>query len=120
MDEHGADHVLVIGGPRHGETAPYLGPQMLLPDVPAAAEADSSRDSTAPFAVETPQAMTNYVVRDFYVSGKDTPGRVVRVASPSSMTDDEALDSMARWMEDQASRKARAVSKRAARSARAG
>jgi hypothetical protein len=96
------ENVLIIGGPRHGEQVPYMGSRMALPDVAPATEPDDSPAGTAPIADETPQAMTSYVVRELYVSGKDGPGKQVQVASPAAMSLDEVLDLMARRMEGQA------------------
>jgi hypothetical protein len=92
------DHVLIIGGPRHGERTPYLSERMALPDT---APVDEPDDAAAyRLADETPQAMTVYLVRKLYVSGKDTPGQPVKVASPASMAEDEVYDLLAGWMEE--------------------
>lgn len=95
MDTQRSETVLFVGGPHHGQRMQYLGARILVADNEPLGERDVAqpvfRNS---LAAEGPQAVTEYTVRDLYVSGK-----LVRVASPAEMAEDDVLNWLADLME---------------------
>jgi hypothetical protein len=91
METERSETVLFVGGPHHGEQMPYMGPRMAVLDGPLPGSKTAARyPGSPPVACEEREGVTSYTVRELYVSGK-----LVRVASPVDMPEDDVLNRFA-------------------------